>query len=157
MDASPNTPPQSPYTEPPRRRPVTIVLAAVLMVPVFATWLTAGIAWMVVTYRMEGDGLGKGLFWILAVLILLLCLFLGYMSATGAMGAWRGKDARLIIPARFTAFLFVIALINLVVNGRISYSPTQIVPLVVGALAILADSMVRSKSALAWLAQGARR
>jgi hypothetical protein len=139
------------------RRPGTIVAAAVLMIPVCVTWFVAGIAWVVVTSRMEGDGMI--FFWILAVAILAVCLLLAFISAVGAMEVWRGTSTRMKIPAGFTVGLFFIALINLLVNGRITFSPTQLTPLVVGAVAGVAIFLTHTKSATAWFGadQGSRR
>lgn len=130
------------------RRPGTIVAAAVLMIPVCVTWFVAGIAWVVVTSRMEGDGMI--FYWILAVAILAVCLLVAYISVAGAMEVWRGTSARMRIPAGFTVGLFFIALINLLVNRRITFSPTQLTPLVVGAVAGVAIFLTHTKSATAW-------
>lgn len=134
------------------RRPPTVIVAVILMVPVFVTWLVAGVAWLVVVARTPGDT-GRIFWWILGALIFALCLFVAYMSAVGAVQAWRGHSTKMKIPAGFTVALFVIALINLFVHGRISYSPSQIVPLVVGAMAGAALVLIGSRSATAWFAQ----
>lgn len=136
----------------PARRPASVVAAVLLMGPAFATWLFAGFGFLVVTARTEGDT-GRILLWILAVAILALCLLLAYMTAVGAVQAWRGRSTRLTIPAGFTTALFFIAVINLIVQGKISYTASQLVPLIVGGMAGAALILLNSRGAAAWLSR----
>ncbi|WP_055480614.1 hypothetical protein [Sphaerimonospora mesophila] len=134
------------------RRPLSVVLAVVLMAPVCAAWLAGGFVWLVVTARMEGDGMI--FFWILAVVILALCLLVGYMAGAGMIQAWRGQTQKIRIPAYFTLALFGIALLNLIVKGKISFEPSQLVPLVLGAMAGVALILLNRSASAAWFARG---
>ncbi|MET0495082.1 MAG: right-handed parallel beta-helix repeat-containing protein [Actinoplanes sp.] len=137
------------------RRPPQIVAAALLMIPAAVTWVVAGIAWMVVTSRLEGDALF--LFWIIALAILALCLFVAFMCVAGIRYAWRGGPKVLTIPAGFTMGLFVIAIITLIVQRKLEYKPTMLTPLIVGGLAAVALGMLNSKPADRWFAVGTIR
>lgn len=133
----------------PASRPVTVVVAIALMSPVFVTWLVAGFAWLVVTAKTEGDT-GRIFLWILAIAILALCLLFALTTAVGIVEAWRGRSAKLRIPAMFTCGLFFIALINLLVHHKISFAPSQVVPLVLGATAGVSLCLLHTDSAVAW-------
>ncbi|MDP9849043.1 hypothetical protein [Streptosporangium lutulentum] len=139
----------------PAKRPTSVVLGVVLMVPVFLAWLAAGPAWMVVTSNMEGDGMI--LFWILGVAILALCLLLAFMAGAGMLQAWRGQSMKISIPAGFTLFLFFISVLNMIINGKIDFAPSQLVPLVLGACAGAALFLLNGASASAWFARSGRR
>lgn len=144
------------FTSPPRR-PATVVLAVVLMAPVFVAWLVGGFVWLVVTARTEGDT-GMIFLWILAIAILALCLLLAFMCGIGMIQAWRGQSQKIRIPAYFTFALFFIALLNLIIKGKISFTPSQLVPLILGAFAGIALFLLSRKSAAAWFARsGGRR
>jgi hypothetical protein len=136
-------------------RPPVVVAAVLLMIPAALTWLVAGIGWLVVTSRLEGDALF--LFWILAVFILALCLLLVAMTISGMRHAWRGWSNLLRIPAGVTAALFALALIGLIVRRSISYEPTMVTPLVVGGLAGVAMVLLTSAPAKKWFAGGFER
>jgi parallel beta-helix repeat protein len=135
------------------RRPPAIVAAVLLMAPVAVTWLVAGIAWMVVTSRLEGDALF--LFWILAVFILLLCLLVTLMAVVAMATAWYGVTNAMNLPAGFTLAVFVLALVNLLVQHKIEYNPTMLTPLIVGSLAAVAAALARSAPAKKWFATAA--
>jgi hypothetical protein len=140
----------------PVRRPPAVIAAVVLMLPVFVTWVIAGFGFLSAVARTE-DGTGKFLLWILAVAILALCLLVALMAAVGMVHAWRGRSTMMKIPAGFTLALFCLALINLLVHRRISFHPTQVTPLVVGAMAGAAIVLINSKGATAWFAALGRR
>jgi hypothetical protein len=128
-------------------RPLSVTVAGLLMLPVGATWATAGIAFTVGMMRDDGSFLA----WALVIPILLLCLFLAYMSFVGAWQLYRGTSIKVLIPAYFTFAMFGLAIINLLVQGRISFSPTQILPLVVGVMAIVAHILVHRQSSMDWI------
>jgi hypothetical protein len=136
-------------------RPPAIVAAVLLMIPAVLTWSAAGIGWTVVTWRLEGDFLF--LFWILAVVILGLCMLLAAMTVSGMRHAWRGWSNLLRIPAGFTAALFVLALVGFVVQQKVSYQPTMVTPLVVGGLAGVSAVLLNSRPAKNWFAGGLAR
>lgn len=136
-------------------RPPAVVAAVLLMIPTALTWFVAGIGWIVVTWRLEGDFLF--LFWILAVFIVALCMLLVAMTVSGIRHAWRGWSNMLRIPAGFTAGLFVVTLVVLLAQGKLSYQPTMLTPLVVGALAGIAAGLINSRPAKKWLAGGFER
>lgn len=136
-------------------RPPAVVAAALLMVPTALTWFAAGIGWFVVTWRLEGDFLF--LFWILAFFIVALCMLLVAMTVSGIRHAWRGWSNMLRIPGGFTAGLFLVTLVVLIAQGKLSYQPTMLTPLVVGALAGLATILINGRPAKAWLAGGFER
>ncbi len=137
------------------RRPPAVVAAVLLMVPAGLTWLAAGLGWLVVTWGLEGDFLF--LFWILAVVILALCLLLVGLTVSGMRHAWRGWSGLLAIPAGFTAALFVLTLATLLIRHRISYHPTMLTPLIVGGLAAVAVVLLKSGPAREWFAGGLAR
>jgi hypothetical protein len=136
-------------------RPPAVVAAALLMIPTALTWFAAGIGWIVVTWRLEGDFLF--LFWILAVFIVALCMLLVAMTVSGIRHAWRGWSNMLRIPAGFTAGLFVLTLVVLLVQGKLSYQPTMLTPLVVGGLAGISAGLINSRPAKTWFAGGFER
>lgn len=106
------------------------------------------IAWGVVVY---GTGGALILRIPLGVAISALCALLALMGVVGAVQAWRGASPLLRLPAKFTVGLFAIAIINLLVQGRISWSPSQTVPLAVGVVAALALLLSYRPAAAAWL------
>jgi len=124
------------------------------MLPAAGTWLVAGIGFLVATARTEGDA--KFLLWIIASGILGISLLLVLMTLYGIRAAWRGRSTLLTVPAGFTMALFVLALINLLVRGRLDYTPTMLTPLIVGGLAGVAFVLLKSRPARAWFAQGGR-
>lgn len=137
------------------QRPPAVVAAVLLMVPAGLTWFAAAIGWLLVTWRLEGDFLF--LFWILAVLIVALCLLVTGMTISGIRHAWRGWSGLLAIPAGFTVALFVLTLVTLIGRGRISYHPTMLTPLIVGGLAAVALVLLRTGPARKWFAGGLAR
>ena len=85
-----------------------------------------------------------------AFLVLALCLFVGYMGVRGMLEAWRGTAKRIRVPALFTLAVFFVAIINQLVRGHIEASPTRILPLVVGAMAGVAELCIRTPEAQDW-------
>ncbi|MGW0434906.1 hypothetical protein ACWDV4_20500 [Micromonospora sp. NPDC003197] len=156
MGAVPPPPPPPPPSAYPTlmRRPPAVVAAALLMLPGAATWLAAGIGFLVAIARTEGDA--KFLLWIIAFGILGVSLLLVLMTLHGIWAAWRGRSSLLTVPAGFTLALFVLALVNLLVQGRLNYTPTMLTPLIVGGLAGVALVLLKSRPARAWFAQGGR-
>jgi len=124
------------------------------MAPAAVIWLIAGVGFLIATARTEGSP--KSLLWILAIAILALCLLLVLMTLAGMRQAWQGRSTLLRIPAGFTLGLFVLALVNLLVQGRLDYKPTMTTPLVVGALAGVALILLSSGPAERWLRGGLR-
>lgn len=150
--AGPSGTPVPPATA---RRPITVVAAILLMVPTALTWLVAGVAFFVAMARSDGDG--KIFLIVIAVLILALCLLLVAMTVGGMVLAWRrAGTAGLRTPATFTFGLFVVALVGLLVQGKLSFQPTMVTPLVVGGLSGVALALLKSRSARDWFA-GDRR
>jgi hypothetical protein len=125
-----------------------VIAAIVLIAPATVLWPVAGAAFVVSVTRMESSAMA--LWWALATMILGLCLFIGYMGARGSYEAWRGTTKRVRIPAIFSCSMFLVAIINLLVKGKIDYDPTQILPLVVGTLAGVALVLLRTPAAEAW-------
>jgi hypothetical protein len=132
----------------PGRPPPVVLAAIVLIAPATILWPVAGTAFVVSIARTESSA--KALWWALALLVFALCLFVGYMGARGMFEAWRGVSKRIRVPAIFTLSIFFVAIVNLLVKGKIEYDPTQILPLVVGALAGLALFLTRTPDAEAW-------
>ncbi|MEU4642029.1 hypothetical protein [Micromonospora sp. NPDC023814] len=144
--AGPSGAPVPPTAAP---RPITVVAAILLMVPTALTWLVAGVAFFVAMARSDGDG--KTFLIVIAVLILALCLLLVAMTVGGMVLAWRRAGAAgLRTPATFTFGLFVVALVGLLVQGKLSFQPTMVTPLVVGGLAGVALALLKSRSARDW-------
>ncbi|WFE22516.1 hypothetical protein O7621_03980 [Solwaraspora sp. WMMD937] len=134
-----------------RRRPPVVVAAVLLTIPTAALWLVAGLAFLVVTYRAEGDA--KFLLWIIAFAILGLCLLLVFMTLAGMRIVWVGGPNMLRAPAGFTAGLLLVVLGNLLLFGKVEYHPTMLIPMVVGALAGLAVILLATPPARRWLAE----
>jgi len=132
------------------QRPNTVVAAVLLMVPAFAVWLVGGIAFAVASVRTEG-GDAAFLGWILALVVLALCLLVAGLTAMGIREAWGGRSARLKVPAVFTTMLFVVQMIHFFVAERPTFQPTMLVPLVVGSLALVSWVLLNSRSAAAWV------
>ena len=129
------------------RRPWTIRIASTAMVVVAATWTFLGVAWAVVMARTEGVMLFRVL---LAVLICALCGLLALMSGVSVIQTWRGTRPLLKIPAGFTASLFVVAVINLLIHRRIDWTPNQLIPIAVGLVAGAAIVLSSTQSAIEW-------
>ncbi|WP_433651968.1 hypothetical protein ACQP2C_05635 [Micromonospora zamorensis] len=145
--------PQGPSTA--TRRPATVIAAILLMVPAAVTWLVAGVAFLVAMARSEEDG--KIFLIVLALLILMLCLLLVAMTVGGMVLAWRLADpSGLRTPAGFTLGLFVLTLVGLLVQGKLSFQPTMVTPLVVGALSGVALVLINTRSAREWFASNRR-
>ncbi|MFD0782439.1 hypothetical protein ACFQZ8_00650 [Micromonospora azadirachtae] len=137
------------------RRPPTVIAAIVLMVPTAVTWLVAGVAFFVAMARSDGDG--KVFLIVLALLILALRLLLVAMTVGGMVLAWRRAGAAgLQTPATFTFGLFLVALVGLLVQGKLSFQPTMVTPLVVGGLSGVALALLKSRPTTDWFA-GDRR
>ena len=146
------TPPPPPMAAPPpvarpRRRPPAVVAAVVLMLPVMLTWAVAGVAFSVAMLRGEGSMI---LILALVIPIFALCTLLALMTLTGLFTAWSGRGTALKVPAVFTFSLFFLALINMLVRRQLSFQPTMVTPLVVGAMAGAAFALLRSAPAKAW-------
>jgi len=133
-----------------RRRPAVVVAAVLLTIPTAALWLVAGLAFLVVTYRAEGDA--KFLLWIIAFAIFGLCLLLVFMTLAGMRIVWVGGPNMLRAPAGFTAGLLLVVLGCLLLFGKVEYHPTMLMPMVVGALAGLAVILLATPPARHWLA-----
>ncbi|MFC7647806.1 hypothetical protein ACFQX6_50440 [Streptosporangium lutulentum] len=58
---------------------------------------------------------------------------------------------------RFTLFLFFISVLNMIINGKIDFAPSQLVPLVLGACAGAALFLLNGASASAWFARSGWR
>jgi hypothetical protein len=134
-----------------RRRPTTIVVAVVAMVPAFAVWLVGGIAFFVASVRSKGDAAFLG--WILATVVLALCLLVAVLTVVGIRDAWVGRSARLKVPAIFTTMLFVFQLIHFFVAERPTFQLNMLVPLVVGVLAMASWVLMGGRSATAWVSR----
>ncbi|RIV34346.1 hypothetical protein [Micromonospora radicis] len=150
-----STPTDAPAVEPtPRaRRPIAVTLAALLMVPAIVTWLIAGIAFFVAMLRAEGDGIGRILVVGIGAAVLALALLMVFLASMGILMAWTGDSAEgLTVPAGFTFGLFVVVIVVLLVQGKLSYQPTMVTPLVVGGLAGVSIALIKSPPARAWFA-----
>ncbi|MET8148622.1 hypothetical protein ACIBSW_35320 [Actinoplanes sp. NPDC049668] len=145
MTETPPVAPRRPGVRP--SRPPVVTAGLLLMLPAAVIWLVAGIAWVVVSARMEG---GAFWVWMLAVPVVALCLLVSLICFAGIRLGWRGRPHGLHVPGGFTMALFVIVIINLLVRGRIEYSPTQLTPLIVGTLAGVAVGLLRSRQSKQW-------
>ncbi|GIJ79989.1 hypothetical protein SAMN05443287_11764 [Micromonospora phaseoli] len=146
-----------PATLPPRRRPVVVILAVLLMVPSIVTWLIAGFAFFRAMLRSEGDGLGRFLVVCIGAGGLGIALLVVLLGSLGMLMAWVGDSAEgLAVPAGFTFGLFVVVIVVLLVQGKLSYHPTMVTPLVVGGLAGVSLALIKSPPARAWFT-GRRR
>lgn len=56
------------------------------------------------------------------------------------------------IPATFTFGLFAISLVSLLVQGKLTFQPTMVTPLVVGGLSGVALALLKSRPAKDWFA-----
>lgn len=134
----------------PRRPPAAVVAAVWLMLPTAIIWLVAGLAFLVVTFRAEGDA--KFLLWIIAVAILGLCLMLVFMTLAGMRLTWVGGEAALRTPAGFTFGVLLVLLTGLVLFGKVEYHHTMLPPMAVGGLAGVALILLETPPARRWLA-----
>lgn len=141
--------PAGPGQAPAERRPLAVVAAVWLMVPTAIIWLVAGFAFMVVTYRAEGDA--KFLLWIIAAAILGLCLMLVFMTLAGMRIAWVGGHGALRIPAGFTCGTLLVLLTGLVLFDKVEYHRTMLPPMAVGGLAGAALILLATPAARRWL------
>ncbi|GIJ08384.1 hypothetical protein ACFFMR_29435 [Micromonospora andamanensis] len=149
--AAPPGPPASGPTSP--GRPVAVTLAVFLMVPAVLTWLIGGIAFFRALLNAEGDGLGKVLVVGIGAGVLAIALLVVLLAGMGILMAWTGDNASgLAVPAGFTFGLFVVVIVTLLAQGKLSYQPTMITPLVVGGLAGVSLVLVKSPPARAWFA-----
>ncbi|MFG2059420.1 hypothetical protein ACGFI9_35955 [Micromonospora sp. NPDC048930] len=140
---------------PPARPPTAVVTAILLMVPTALTWLVAGVAFFAAMARSDGDG--KIFLIVIAVPILALCLLVTVITVGGMVLAWRRTGAEgLRIPAAFTFGLFAISLLSLLVQGKLSFHPTMVTPLVVGGLSGVALALLKSRPAKDWFAGNPR-
>ncbi|GAB3855300.1 hypothetical protein GCM10029963_49860 [Micromonospora andamanensis] len=136
-----------------RRRPFVVTLAVLLMVPSIVIWLIAGIAFFRAMLRAEGDGLGKFLVVGIGAGVLAIALLVALLAALGILMAWTGDNpAGLAVPAGFTFGLFVVVIVTLLAQGKLSYHPTMVTPLVVGGLAGVSLGLIKSPQARAWFA-----
>lgn len=141
----------------PARRPFVVTLAVLLTLPSIVTWLIAGIAFFRAMLGTEGDGLGRLLVVGIGAGVLAIALLMVLLSALGMLMAWKGDSAEgLSVPAGFTFGLFVVVIVVLLVQGKLSYEPTMVTPLVVGGLAGVALALVKSPPARAWFASRRR-
>ncbi|WBB55561.1 hypothetical protein [Verrucosispora sp. WMMD573] len=156
LGPSPGTPPGD--ARPTRgRRPVVVTLAALLMVPSIVVWLIAGVAFFLAMLRAEGDGLGRFLVVGIGAGILAIALLVVLLASMGIVLAWRGDNAAgLAVPAGFTFGLFVVVIVTLLAQGKLSYHPTMVTPLVVGGLAGVSLTLLKSPPARAWFAGRSR-
>ncbi|MFY1573452.1 hypothetical protein ACN26Z_00990 [Verrucosispora sp. WMMD703] len=140
----------------PGRRPVVVIIAALLMVPSIVIWLIAGVAFFLAMLRTEGDGLGKFLVVGIGAGVLAIALLVVLLAAMGIFMAWTGDNAAgLAVPAGFTFGLFVVVIVTLLAQGKLSYHPTMVTPLVVGGLAGVSLILIKSPPARAWFASRA--
>ncbi|GIJ29634.1 hypothetical protein Vqi01_47960 [Micromonospora qiuiae] len=145
-------PPQS-EPAPPRRRPFVVTLAVLLMVPSVVTWLIAGIGFFRAMMKAEGDGLGRFLVVGIGAAVLALALLVVFLASIGVLMAWTGDNAQgLAVPAGFTFGLFVVVIVTLLMQGKLSYHPTMVTPLVVGGLAGVSLALIKSPPARTWFA-----
>ncbi|MBQ1027725.1 hypothetical protein [Micromonospora sp. C95] len=145
--------PGSAQTPTPRRRPVVVTIAVLLMVPSIVIWLIAGAAFFRAMLRAEGDGLGKVLVVGIGAGVLAIALLVVLLAAMGIFMAWIGDNpAGLAVPAGFTFGLFVVVIVTLLAQGKLSYHPTMVTPLVVGGLAGVSLVLIKSPPARAWFA-----
>ncbi|MBX7270169.1 hypothetical protein KIF24_31870 [Micromonospora sp. Llam7] len=141
----------------PRRRPVVVTLAILLMLPAIVIWLIAGIAFFRAMLHTEGDGLGKILVVGIGAGALAIALLVALLASLGILMAWTGDSAAgLAVPAGFTFGLFVVVIVTLLAQGKLGYHPTMVTPLVVGGLAGMSLALIKSPPARAWFA-GRRR
>ncbi|NGM15746.1 hypothetical protein O3597_26695 [Verrucosispora sp. WMMA2044] len=137
----------------PRRRPVVVTVAVLLMVPSIVLWLIAGFAFFRAMLRAEGDGLGKVLVVGIGAGVLAIALLVVLLAAMGIFMAWTGDNAAgLAVPAGFTFGLFVVVIVTLLAQGKLSYHPTMVTPLVVGGLAGVSLILIKTPPARAWFA-----
>ncbi len=141
----------------PGRRPIAVTLAILLMVPSVVIWLIAGIAFFRAMLRADGDGPGRLLVVGIGAAVLALALLVVLLTSLGMMMAWQGDgSAGLVVPAAFTFGIFVVVIVTLLVQDKLTYQPTMVTPLVVGGLAGVALALVMTPPARAWFA-GRRR
>ncbi|MFG2062002.1 hypothetical protein ACGFIK_11345 [Micromonospora sp. NPDC048871] len=139
--------------KPSARRPFVVTLAVLLMLPSIVTWLIAGIAFFRAMLGAEGDGLGRALVVGIGAGVLAIALLVVMLGALGILMAWTGDSAQgLAVPAGFTFGLFVVVLVVLLVQGKLSFAPTMVTPLVVGGLAGVALALIKSPPARTWFA-----
>jgi hypothetical protein len=152
LGRAPGTHPGGPGPTP-RRRPVVVIIAVLLMVPSIVIWLIAGVAFFRAMLRAEGDGLGKVLVVGIGAGVLAIALLVVLLASMGILMAWTGDNAAgLAVPAGFTFGLFVVVIVTLLALGKISYHPTMVTPLVVGGLAGMSLVLIKSPPARAWFA-----
>ncbi|MEV2241778.1 hypothetical protein [Micromonospora sp. NPDC049891] len=152
LGPAPGTPPSGPEPAP-RRRPVVVTIAVLLMVPPIIIWLIAGVAFFRAMLRAEGDGLGKILVVGIGAGVLAIALLVVLLASLGILMAWTGDNAAgLAVPAGFTFGLFVVVIVTLLAQGKLSYHPTMVTPLVVGGLAGVSLVLIKSPPARAWFA-----
>ncbi|MCZ7422057.1 MULTISPECIES: hypothetical protein [unclassified Micromonospora] len=153
MQITPSPPPGVGLAPVPGRRPVVVTIAALLMLPSIVTWLIAGFAFFRAMLRAEGDGLGKILVVGIGAGVLAIALLVVLLAAMGIFMAWTGDNpAGLAVPAGFTFGLFVVVIVTLLAQGKLSYQPTMVTPLVVGGLAGVSLVLIKSPPARAWFA-----
>ncbi|QOC89813.1 hypothetical protein [Micromonospora craniellae] len=134
-------------------RPVVVTLAVLLMVPAVAVWLVAGIAFFLAMLRTEGSGIGRLLVVGIGGAVLALALLVVFLASLGMMMAWQGDGAAgLVVPAGFTFGIFVVVIVTLLTQGKLTFEPTMVTPLVVGGLAGVSLALVCSPPARAWFA-----
>ncbi|MGC5054868.1 hypothetical protein ACLQ2S_25860 [Micromonospora sp. DT48] len=135
------------------RRPPVVIAAVLLMVPSIVIWLIAGFGFFAAMLRTEGDGLGKLLVVGIGAGVLAIALLMVMFASLGILMAWTGDNAAgLAVPAGFTFALFVVVIVTLLAQGKLSYHPTMVTPLVVGGLAGVSLALIKSPPARAWFA-----
>ncbi|MDG4794501.1 hypothetical protein [Micromonospora sp. WMMD1082] len=121
--------------------------------PSVVIWLIGGIAFFLAMLRTEGDGLGRILVVGIGAAVLALALLVVLLASLGMLMAWLGDTAEgLTAPAGLTFGLFVVVIVTLLVQGKLSYHPTMVTPLVVGALAGVSLALLKTPPARAWFA-----
>ncbi|WP_431727991.1 hypothetical protein [Verrucosispora sp. TAA-831] len=135
-------------------RPPVVTLAVLLMVPAVVVWLVAGIAFFLAMLRTEGTGIGRLLVVGIGGAVLALALLVVFLASLGMMMAWQGDGAAgLTVPAGFTFGIFVVVIVTLLSQGKLTFQPTMVTPLVVGGLAGVSLALVCSPPARAWFAR----
>jgi hypothetical protein len=131
-----------------------VTLAVLLMAPAVVVWLVAGIAFFLAMLRTEGTGIGRLLVVGIGGAVLALALLVVFLASLGMMMAWQGDGAAgLTVPAGFTFGIFVVVIVTLLTQGKLTFQPTMVTPLVVGGLAGVSLALVCSPPARAWFAR----
>jgi hypothetical protein len=149
-------PGQQPPGAPVPERPIRVLIAILMMVPVVMLWPLFGAAYLVVVTRADSD---NSVLWIIGLVMLAISLLLAALIVAGMWRAGQGRSARLLIGTALATGVFfltvgvllsIVGVVSVVADEGSNFFLMAAMPMMVGLYAAAVLVLMVTRPARAW-------